>query len=133
VTYTRQGETDVVFGNARLLAYFVVFFVFFCMLEARWCAPSAIGRRVCRYLNDKDMFERFYKQHLSKRLLAGRVTNDGVEAVMLQARLLQLVIYHVIARVRRGSAEAVMLQARLVADICTCMAAVLASTSVDSL
>jgi cullin 3 len=30
------------------------------------------------------MFERFYKQHLSKRLLAGRVTNDSVEQLMLQ-------------------------------------------------
>jgi Cullin family len=64
------------------------------MLEARSCF---MGRRVCRYLNDKDMFERFYKQHLSKRLLAGRVTNDGVEAVMLQARLLRMCTFHVIA------------------------------------
>lgn len=29
------------------------------------------------------MFERFYKQHLSKRLLSGRATNDHVEHIML--------------------------------------------------
>jgi hypothetical protein len=31
------------------------------------------------------MFERFYKQHLSKRLLLGRVANEGVEQVRLHA------------------------------------------------
>lgn len=29
------------------------------------------------------MFERFYKQHLSKRLLTGRVVNEEVEHLML--------------------------------------------------
>ena len=37
----------------------------------------------CRYLQDKDLFERYYKQHLSKRLLVGRVTNDDAEHAML--------------------------------------------------
>ena len=37
-----------------------------------------------RYLNDKDMFERFYKQHLARRLLAGRAAGDPHEAHMLQ-------------------------------------------------
>lgn len=44
--------------------------------------PTAQGC-ACRYLNDKDMFERFYKQHLSKRLLSGRATNDHIEHIML--------------------------------------------------
>jgi cullin 3 len=34
-------------------------------------------------LQDKDLFERYYKQHLSKRLLVGRVTNDDLEHAML--------------------------------------------------
>jgi cullin 3 len=45
-------------------------------LLARACAA-------CRYLQDKDLFERYYKQHLSKRLLIGRVTNDDAEHAML--------------------------------------------------
>lgn len=44
----------------------------------------------CRYLQDKDMFERFYKQHLSKRLLSGKVANEGVE----QARQSPLLSHH---------------------------------------
>ena len=26
----------------------------------------------CRYLQEKDVFEKYYKQHLAKRLLSGR-------------------------------------------------------------
>lgn len=37
----------------------------------------------CRYLQDKDLFERYYKQHLSRRLLNARTTNDDAEHSML--------------------------------------------------
>jgi hypothetical protein len=40
-------------------------------------------RNACRYLNDKDLFERFYKQHLSKRLLSSRVASYEMEHLML--------------------------------------------------
>lgn len=33
---------------------------------------------IFRYLQDKDVFENFYKTHLSKRLLGGRSVSDEV-------------------------------------------------------
>jgi cullin 3 len=38
---------------------------------------------VFRYLTDKDIFERYYKTHLSKRLLLGRSISDDAERGML--------------------------------------------------
>jgi hypothetical protein len=38
----------------------------------------------CRYLQEKDVFEKYYKQHLAKRLLSGRTVSDG-ELAALQA------------------------------------------------
>lgn len=37
-----------------------------------------------RYLNDKDVFEDYYKRHLSKRLLSDRSVSDDAERGMLQ-------------------------------------------------
>eukprot|EP00892_Ulva_mutabilis_P012681 jgi/Ulvmu1/9786/UM056_0026.1 len=39
--------------------------------------------QIFRYLQDKDLFERYYKQHLSRRLLNARNTNDDAEHSML--------------------------------------------------
>jgi len=36
-----------------------------------------------RYLQEKDVFEKYYKQHLAKRLLASRVVSDDAERNML--------------------------------------------------
>ena len=36
-----------------------------------------------RYLKDKDVFERYYKSHLAKRLLQGRSVSDDAERGML--------------------------------------------------
>lgn len=36
-----------------------------------------------RYLQEKDVFEKYYKQHLAKRLLAGRTVSDDAERGML--------------------------------------------------
>lgn len=36
-----------------------------------------------RYLQEKDVFEKYYKQHLAKRLLSGRVTSDDTERSMI--------------------------------------------------
>ena len=36
-----------------------------------------------RYLTDKDVFERYYKGHLAKRLLLGRSVSDDAERGML--------------------------------------------------
>ncbi len=36
---------------------------------------TATLRCLCRYLQEKDLFEKYYKQHLSKRLLAGRIVS----------------------------------------------------------
>lgn len=38
---------------------------------------------VFRYLTDKDVFERYYKAHLAKRLLLGRSVSDDAERGML--------------------------------------------------
>ncbi|KAG2017666.1 ubiquitin ligase SCF complex subunit Cullin [Coprinopsis cinerea AmutBmut pab1-1] len=38
---------------------------------------------VFRYITDKDVFERYYKSHLAKRLLHGRSVNDDAERGML--------------------------------------------------
>ena len=38
---------------------------------------------IFRYLQDKDIFENFYKQHLAKRLLAGRSGSDDAERSMI--------------------------------------------------
>eukprot|EP00967_Tisochrysis_lutea_P103264 scaffold155787_cov29-Tisochrysis_lutea.AAC.10 len=36
-----------------------------------------------RYLQEKDVFERYYKNHLAKRLLGGRSVSDDVERSMI--------------------------------------------------
>ena len=36
-----------------------------------------------RYLQEKDIFEKYYKQHLAKRLLSGKVVSDDAERAML--------------------------------------------------
>ncbi|KAG8066446.1 hypothetical protein GUJ93_ZPchr0004g40219 [Zizania palustris] len=36
-----------------------------------------------RYLQEKDVFEKYYKQHLAKRLLSGKTTSDEAERSML--------------------------------------------------
>ena len=38
---------------------------------------------IFRYLQDKDIFERFYKDYLSKRLLSGRTVSDDAERRMI--------------------------------------------------
>lgn len=38
---------------------------------------------VFRYLTEKDVFERYYKGHLAKRLLLGRSVSDDAERGML--------------------------------------------------
>lgn len=37
-----------------------------------------------RFLADKDLFERYYKQHLAKRLLFNRTTSDDAERGVIQ-------------------------------------------------
>uniref|UniRef100_A0A7S1SLI1 Cullin family profile domain-containing protein n=1 Tax=Tetraselmis chuii TaxID=63592 RepID=A0A7S1SLI1_9CHLO len=36
-----------------------------------------------RYLQEKDVFEKYYKQHLAKRLLSGRTVSDDAERLLL--------------------------------------------------
>ncbi len=36
-----------------------------------------------RYLQEKDVFEKYYKQHLGKRLLSGRSVSDDAERALL--------------------------------------------------
>lgn len=38
---------------------------------------------IFRYITDKDIFERYYKGHLAKRLLHGRSVSDDAERGML--------------------------------------------------
>ncbi|CAG9464362.1 unnamed protein product [Pedinophyceae sp. YPF-701] len=40
--------------------------------------------RLFRHLQDKDLFERYYRSHLAKRLLSGRTVSDDAERSMLQ-------------------------------------------------
>ena len=43
-----------------------------------------------RYVQDKDLFERYYKKHLSKRLLAGRSVSHEVERQMISKMKLEI-------------------------------------------
>ncbi len=43
-----------------------------------------------RYVRDKDMFERYYKKHLSKRLLGGRSVSSDVERQMISKMKLEI-------------------------------------------
>ena len=36
-----------------------------------------------RYINERDVFERYYKSHLAKRLMQGRSVSDDAERGML--------------------------------------------------
>ena len=36
-----------------------------------------------RYIQEKDIFEKYYKQHLAKRLLSGRTVSDDAERSLL--------------------------------------------------
>lgn len=36
-----------------------------------------------RYLQEKDVFEKYYKQHLAKRLLSGRSVSDDAERSLI--------------------------------------------------
>jgi len=36
-----------------------------------------------RFIGEKDVFERYYKQHLAKRLLLGRSVSDDAERGMI--------------------------------------------------
>ena len=46
------------------------------------------------YTRDKDVFERYYKTHLAKRLLQGRSVSDDAERGMLtKLRLVQDTLY----------------------------------------
>jgi hypothetical protein len=36
-----------------------------------------------RYLQEKDVFEKYYKQHLAKRLMSGRAASDDAERSLL--------------------------------------------------
>lgn len=38
---------------------------------------------IFRYLQEKDVFEKYYKQHLAKRLLLGRSVSDDAERTMI--------------------------------------------------
>jgi cullin 3 len=38
---------------------------------------------IFRYLQEKDVFEKYYKQHLAKRLLLGRTVSDDAEKNMI--------------------------------------------------
>jgi len=38
---------------------------------------------VFRFLEDRDVFERYYKQHLAKRLLSHRSVSDDAERAMI--------------------------------------------------
>ena len=59
-----------------------------------------------RYLQEKDVFEKYYKQHLAKRLLGGRSVSDDAERSMI-AKLKHECCYQVRAVVRpsRGLAS----------------------------
>lgn len=43
-----------------------------------------------RFLQDKDVFERYYKQHLAKRLLLNKTVSDDFEKSMISKLKVQL-------------------------------------------
>lgn len=46
---------------------------------------AILDKTICifRYISDKDVFERYYKTHLAKRLLQGRSVSDDAERSIL--------------------------------------------------
>lgn len=47
-----------------------------------------------KFLEDKDIFERFYKQHLAKRLLFDRSISDESEKVMIAKLKVKYAQFH---------------------------------------
>jgi hypothetical protein len=41
------------------------------------------GLALFRFLEDRDVFERYYKQHMARRLLGGRAASDDAERAMI--------------------------------------------------
>lgn len=50
-------------------------------MRVPWCLPEPR-----RYLQEKDVFEKYYKQHLAKRLLSGRTVSDGERATQQEVQ-----------------------------------------------
>lgn len=45
-----------------------------------------------RFLQDKDIFERYYKQHLAKRLLLNKTVSDDFEKSMISKLKVSIII-----------------------------------------
>lgn len=43
-----------------------------------------------RFIQDKDLFEKYYKQHLAKRLLLGRSVSDGTPPALPPSSLFKI-------------------------------------------
>lgn len=48
-----------------------------------------------RFLTDKDVFERYYKNHLGKRLIQGRSVSDDAERGMVAKLKVSPLVYRV--------------------------------------
>ena len=50
-----------------------------------------------RYIQEKDVFEKYYKQHLARRLLLGKSLSDEAEKSMIQKLKVNLLVIVVVA------------------------------------
>ena len=55
-----------------------------------------------RYLQEKDVFEKYYKQHLAKRLLSGKTISDDAERSLIVKLKTECGDDHLVADIGEG-------------------------------
>jgi len=75
--------------DSRVASYLAQYVDDMLRSRLRGCSEDEVEARldkvivIFRYLQDKDVFENYYKQHLAKRLLSGRSVSDEAERNMI--------------------------------------------------
>ncbi len=49
------------------------------LLSVRHCSPCSVQMVIFRYVEDKDVFQKFYSKMLAKRLVGGNSASDDAE------------------------------------------------------
>lgn len=80
-----KGVSIVLIDKHSKVNIFSFFFIFFFFQKSEDEVDDVLDNTITlfRYLQDKDVFERYYKQHLAKRLLLNRSISDDAERSML--------------------------------------------------
>jgi len=85
----KESFEDFLNGDARAASCLAVYVDELLRVGLKGATETEINNElqkviiIFRYLNDKDVFETYYKQHLAKRLLAGKSVSDEAERAMV--------------------------------------------------